>query len=105
MHTLSHVDAMGDALAVSNDQRRTRMRFRFNEGLDRVRVVRAHRDLRDVDVAVSHRRHAKIFFDRWFSAGGELRHRAERRRLRSLTASVRINLGVEYENVNVLTAG
>jgi len=41
MHVLRHIDAMRDALAVSDDERRAVVRFAFDESLDRVRVVGA----------------------------------------------------------------
>jgi hypothetical protein len=64
------------------------MRFGLEKRLHRVRVVRAHRDLRDVDIPVTHRRHAEIFFDGRLATGRKLSDRAERRRLRRLATCV-----------------
>ena len=52
-HAARHVDAVGDAGRVRDDQRRATVRLGLGEHLDRVRHVGAHRDLRDVDVAVA----------------------------------------------------
>ena len=47
----------------------------------------------------------RSFFARRLAAGGELGHRAARRRLRGLAAGVRVDLGVEHEDVDVAAGG
>src|SRR5438046_994913 len=81
------------------------MRFSFDEGLHGVRVVRAHCNLRDVNIAVTHRSHTKVLLARWLSTGGELCHGAKRRCFRRLSARVRINFSIEDEYVDVESAG
>ena len=56
--------------------------------LDELVHVGAHRDLRDVDVAVGHEHRAEVFFRDALAADAELRDRAYRRRLRGLASGV-----------------
>src|SRR5690349_1030272 len=72
LQTGRHVDAVSDAMTVSDDQRWTIVGFGFEERLERVLVFRAHRDRRDVDVTVGHGDEAKILFRGGLPAGGEL---------------------------------
>ena len=63
--------------------------------------VCAHCDSRDVHVAVRDCLHCQIFARCAFPGRGELRDRAKRRRFRGLSTSVGVDLGVEYEDVDV----
>src|SRR5437764_12589732 len=67
-HPQRHVNAVRDALAVGDDERRAVVRLRFEESLDRVRVTRAHCYLRYVDVAVLRGHHAEVFLRRRLTA-------------------------------------
>ena len=102
-HRLAHVDPVGDAGAVGDDQRRTRPGIGLEQRLGRLEVVRAHRDLGDVDVAVRTRDRAEVLLGGPLAGGRELRHGAARRRLRGLATGVRVDLGVEDEDVDVPT--
>ena len=102
-HRLAHVDPVGDAGAVGDDERRTRPGIGLEQRLRRLEVVRAHRDLGDVDVAVRARDRAEVLLGGALAGGRELRHGAARRRLRGLAAGVRVDLGVEDEDVDVAT--
>ena len=55
--------------------------FGFDECLDGLGAVGPERDLRDINIAVTHGDHAHVLFDRRLAAGGELGHRAHGRRL------------------------
>ena len=88
MHSLRHVDAVRDALAVGDNQRWPGMSFRFEKGLEGLSVACAHRYLRNVNVAVPHRGHAEILFDSWLATGGKFRDRTERGGFRRLAAGV-----------------
>ena len=82
------------------------VRLGLEEGLHRLRVVRAHRDLRDVDVAVASSPSAPRSFLRGrLAARGELGDRAARRGLRRLPAGVGVDLGVEHQHVDVAARG
>ena len=94
---------VGDARAVGDDQRGTRPGIRFEQRLRRLEVVGAHRDLGDVDVAVRARDRAEVLLGRALAGRRELRHGAPRRRLGRLAAGVRVDLGVEDEDVDVAT--
>ena len=102
-HRGPHVDPVGDARRVGDDQRRSRPRLGLGERLDRLDVVRTDRDLRDVDVAVASRFDAEVLLRGVLAAGRELRHRGAGRGLRGLPARVRVHLGVEHEDVHVAT--
>ena len=92
-------------MAVSDNERRTVVGFRGDEGLDRVRGVSAEGDLTDEAGAVGDRHHAEVFFTGDFTAGGELSDGALRSGLRRLTAGVGVNFGVEDEDVDVVVGG
>ena len=98
-------DAVRDAMAVGDDQRRSGIRFRLDERLERVLVLRAHRHAGDVDVAVAHGDQAEIFLARRFAAGGEFRDRAARRGFAHLAAGVGINFRVHDQHVDLVAAG
>ncbi len=82
-------------------ERRAGVRLGLGERLHRLRVVGADRDLRDVDVAVGHGDQPEVLLRGRLAGRGELRDGAARRRLRRLAAGVRVDLGVEHEDVDV----
>ena len=102
LHAVAHVDAVRDALRVRQDQGRSRVRLGLAHGHERLLVVRPHGDLGDVDAAVVDGHQRQVLAWRRLPRRGEFRRRAERRRLRRLAAGVRIDLGVEHEDVDVL---
>ena len=56
-------------------------------------------------VGPRHGDQAEVLLRSRFSACGKLRHRRARRRLRRLPARVRVNLGIQHQQVDVLPAG
>ena len=100
-----HVVAVGDAVAVGDDERRAGVRLGFEKGLDGLAHLRAEGHARHVDVAVHVGEQAEVLLLSRLARRRELGHRAERRRLRLLAAGVRIDLGVEHEDVHVALAG
>ena len=91
-------------MAVGQDQRGPLIGLRLAKGLQGLLRIGAHGDLRHVDVAVGDRLQRQILARDALARGGELGDRAERRRLRGLAAGVRIDLGVEHEDVDVAPA-
>src|SRR5207302_161050 len=102
-HRGAHLDAVGDARAVGDDERRSVPRLGFGEGLDRLDVVAAHCDLGHVDVAVRHGQQPQILLAGALAVGGELGYSTARRGLGGLPAGVRVHLGIEYQDVDVAT--
>ena len=100
-HRLGHVDAVGDAGAVGDHQRRPGPGVGLQQRLDRLDVVGADRDLGDVDVAVGPGDGPEVLLGGVLAGGGELGDRAAGRRLRRLAAGVRVHLGVEHQDVHV----
>ena len=80
-HRLGHVDAVRDARAVGDHERRSRPGFGFEQRPDGLGVVGAQRDLRHVDVAVGAGDRAQVLLGRALAARGELGDRAARGRL------------------------
>ncbi len=105
LHAEAHVDAVGDAVAVGENERRPRIGLGLAEGLQRMLRIGAHGDLGDIDIAVSDRLEGEILSGRPLARRGELCDRPERRRLRRLAAGVGIDLGVEHQYVDVPTGG
>ena len=96
LHGSRHVDAVRDAMAVGDNERRTVVGFGLEEGFERMLVLCAHRDAGHVDVAVSHRHQAKVLLRRGLAARGELRDRTARGRFRHLAAGVGVDLRIEH---------
>ncbi len=96
---------MRDAVTVGNDDRRPVVRLGFEERIHRLLRRRAHGNLRHVDVPVRDRHQAEILLRAALPARRELRHAAARGRLGSLAAGVRVDLGVEDEDVDVPSRG
>src|SRR6185295_8542642 len=88
IHAFRHIDSVGDAMTVSDDQGWPVVRFGFDERLQRLSIVGSHRDLSHVDVAVPYRHQSEVLLRSRFSARRKLCHRAKRRRLGSLSARV-----------------
>ena len=95
---------MGDAVAVGDDQRRARIGFGLEEGLDRLGVLGAEGHAGDVHVAVAHGHQAQVLLGDGLAGGGELGGRAERRGLGRLAAGVGVDLGVQHQDVDVAAA-
>ena len=68
-------------------------------------AARLHRDAGDVHVPVGHREQAQVLLRGRLAGGGELGHRADRRRLGLLAAGVGVALGVEHQHVDVAVGG
>ena len=100
-----HVVAVRDAVAVGDDERRSRVRLGFEKGLDGLAHLRAEGHARHIHVAVHVGEQTEVLLLGRLAGRRELGHRAERRRLRLLAAGIRIDLGVEHEDVHVTLAG
>ena len=100
-HPLGHVDAVGDAVAVGQDQRRPRIVLSLQEGPDRVLIAGAHRHRRDIDMAVGHRHQTEILLGGLLAAAGELGDGRQGCGFGALAAGVRVHLGVEHQNVHI----
>ena len=61
---LAHIDAMSDAVAVGDDDRRAVIGICFEEGAERLLIAGAHGHLRDIDITVGHGDHAQVFLGR-----------------------------------------
>ena len=66
---------------VADDERRSRIRLRLGDGLDRLRRLRAHGDLRHVHVAVLHGDFGKTLLGNVLARRRELRNLADVGRL------------------------
>ena len=87
---------------VADDQGRAGVSFRFLDGLDGLRRVCAHGDLRHVDVAIAHGDLGKALALELLAGSRELRDLADVGGLGRLSAGVGIDLSVEDEHVHVL---
>ena len=96
---------MGDAVAVGDDEGRPRVRLGLAEGPEGLRVAAAHGDARHVDVAVGHRHQGQVLLGGRLAARRELRDGGAGGGLRHLAAGVRVHLGVEDQDVDVLARG
>ncbi len=78
------------------------MRLRFEKGVQGLGVLAAVGHPGDIDVFVVHGQQREVLLARLFAAGRELGHRAARCRLGGLSAGVRVDLGIQYQQVHVL---
>ena len=105
MHALSHVDAVGNAMGVGQDQGGAGEGFRLQEHPQGVLVAGSHRHAGHIGAAVGHCHQAQIFFGGGFAAARKLRHRTLGRGFGHLAAGVGVHLGVEHQQVDVVVAG
>ena len=103
-HACRHIDSVGDTVRVCNDDRRAVIRFGFYKRFQRLFVPGTHRDTCHIGVAVGHGNHAQVFFGHRSSGSSEFRDRSFRCRFRCLSTGVRVNFGVEHNQVDVLAA-
>ena len=68
-------------------------------------MVSTHSDLSDIDVAVGGGNHAEVLLADALTLGSKLSNSTERCSLRGLATGVGVNLSIEHEDVDVLTAG
>ena len=104
-HRPGHVEPVGDAGRVGDDQRRARPGLGLQQGLDGLHVAGPDGHLGHIDVAVGHGQHAQVLLGGLLAAGGELGHRPPRGRLGRLAAGVGVDLGVQHQQVHVLAGG
>ncbi len=94
--------AVGDAVAVGDDERGPIEALGFPDGLHRVGVLGAEGDGSDVDVAIAHRHQAQVFLVDSLARGGELGGGAQRRALGCLAPGVGINLRIQHQDVDLV---
>jgi len=99
------VVAVGDAVAVRDDEGWSVVGVRLGERVDGLLVLRPHGHGGHVDMPVVHGVAAEILLPAGLPAGGELGDRPQRGRLGGLAPRVRVDLGVEDEEVDVPAAG
>ena len=104
-HALRHIVAMGDAVAVGDDQRRPRVRLGLEKRLRGLRHLGPDGHACHVHVAVHVGQQPEILLADRLSRGGELGGGAERRGLRLLASGVGVHLGVEHQDVDVAAVG
>src|SRR5699024_9385742 len=101
-HTL--LDTVVDTRSVSNDQGRSRISLSLCDRFYGLCVVSAHSDLSNVYIAVAHCDACQVFLLHFFTACCELCNCAGRCSFGRLSACVGVNLGIEYHDVDILSA-
>ena len=105
LHALGHVDAVGDAVGVGQDQRRAVIGLGFDERPQGVLIAGAHGHAGHVDVAIGHRDQSEVLLGAGLAIAGELRHRSPGRGLRHLSAGVGVHLRIQHQDVDVVMGG
>ena len=72
VESMAKVVAMGNAMAVGNDQRGSRIGFGFLYGLQCMHIIGSHGDLCHIGGPVSNGLQGKVFFTRGLSFDGKL---------------------------------
>ena len=93
---------MVDTGRIGDDQRRAVVSFGFFNGLEDLVVIGSHGDLSDIDVAIGHCHRSEVFLADALAGRREFGDGADRGALRRLSAGVRIDFGVENQDVYVL---
>ena len=101
IQAIFQVVAMRDAVTIGNDERRTGIRFRFQKSLQRLAIVGSHGNARHINGSIRHGQHPEVFLCALFATRREFGDRSTRRRFRHLSPRVRINLGIEHQDVNI----
>ena len=86
---------------VADDERRAVVSLRLGQRLDRLVHIGAHRNVRDIDIAVGHRDLRQVLLADGLAGRSKLRDLADVGGLRSLSAGVGIHLGVEDHDVHI----
>ena len=94
-----------NARRISNNQGRAVVSLCFGNGFKGLVLIRAHGDLRYINIAVAHGHHAEVFFAGAFAAGRKFGNSRSRSSLGGLAAGVGIYFGIKYHYVNVFAAG
>ena len=92
---------MVDTWSISNDERWSVVSLSFLESLESLSLVSSHCNLSYIYIAVSCSNHTKILLANALTRSSELSDSTEWCCLRRLTTSIRINLSIDYEDVNV----
>ena len=100
-----HVDAVSDAVAVGQNQRRPTVCLGFAEGQQGLLRVGAQGDARDIDIAVGNGLQRNVLLVDLFARRRKLGDGAHRRGFRHLAAGVGIHLGIHHQDIYVATAG
>ena len=102
---LAQVVAVGDAVAVGDDEARPVVGLGLPERGERLVRVGAHGHARHVDVAVGDGLQGDVLLVHGLACRGELGHGTDRSGLRRLPAGVGVDLGVHDEDVDVAPGG
>ena len=103
-HTALGTESVVDTGSVSDDERRSVPCLGLADGLETLALVGTHSNLGYIYVAVCGLHQTQILLAHALAVGSKLCDGADGSGLRSLTAGIGVNLGVEYEYVHVLTA-
>ena len=90
------------ARTIGDNQRRTRIGFRFLDSFHRLVQLGAQGNLRHIHMSVHHHTDAQIFASLALAMLPKLGNRPERRGFRRLSARVGVTLGIQYQNIDVL---
>ena len=91
------------AVAVSDDERRSRIRVRFHKSAYSLRVASTERYGSHVHMPVVHGHQTEVLLVGSFAVRSKLRRRAQRCGFGRLAPGVGVDLGVEDQNVEVVT--
>ncbi len=105
VQTALHVDAVGDAVAVGQNQRGAAISLGLPEGQQSLLRVGPQRDAGHIDVAVGNRLQGQILLAHRLAGRREFGDRPERGGFRHLTAGVGVDLGVHHQDIHVAAAG
>ena len=98
-------ETMVDTGGVGDDEGRSGIGFGFGDGFEGLGLVGSHGDLGDVDVAIAHGHHAKVFFPGSLAAGSKLGDSGSGGGFGALAAGVGVDFGVHDEDVDVFAGG
>ena len=99
--TVSQVKALGNTVRVSNDDGRAVISFGLVHCFDYLSVIGTESNLSNIDIAVGHGNHAKIFFRQSLTSRSELGRSAHRGCFGLLSAGVGIYAGIHNQNVDI----
>ena len=105
LHSLGHVDAVGDAVGVGQDQGGPGIALGFQKRPHGVLIAGTHGHAGHIDGAVGHRHQAQVFLRGGLAGGGEFCHGRPGRGLRHLAAGVGVHLRIEHQGVDIPAAG
>ena len=101
-HATLDLQTVVDTRSVGDDERRSGISLCLADSLQTLSVIGAHSHLSYINIAIGCSNHTEVLLADALTLSSKLSDSAQRSSLRRLATGVRVNLGVEHEQVHIL---